>query len=115
MQRAGLNDTDVSNRTVRRFLHSKGYHYLQARKEGLMSEDDMHKRVAFAKDMQKMYRPNVWKTSVAFYLDGVSFYHKRNPVDQARAPKGRVWRKTNVGLKQGCTAKGCKEGSGGRV
>ena len=71
----------------------------------------MHNRVAFAKDMQKMYRPDVWKTSVAFYLDGVSFCYKRNPVNQGRAPKGRVWRKTNEGL----TAKGCKEGSGGRV
>lgn len=115
MQDAGLQETQVSNRTIRRFLNGKGYHYLQARKKGLMSACDMRKRVNFAKEMQKKYSPDVWKDSVAFFLDGVSFYYKRNPADQARAPKGRVWRKRNEGLKQGCTAKGSKEGSGGRV
>lgn len=40
---------------------------------------------------------------------------KVNPLDQARAPRGRVWRKRSEGLKFGCTANGSKVGTGGRV
>ena len=54
-------------------------------------------------------------SKVAFYLDGVSLYCKRNPADQVRAPKGRIWRNKCEGLSQGCAAKGSKEGSGGKV
>ena len=38
------------------------------------------------------------KTASLFFLDGVSFIHKYNPLDQARAPKGRIWRKPREGL-----------------
>ena len=48
-------------------------------------------------------------------MDGVSFIHKYNPSDQARAPEGRIWRKPSGGLSYGCTAKGAHSGSGGRV
>ena len=34
---------------------------------------------------------------------------------QASAPHGRVWRKKCEGLMRGCTAKGSKVGSGGKV
>ena len=50
---------------------------------------------------------------ICFYLDGVSFYHKYNPLDDARAPQGKVWRKRKEGLS--LTAKGTHVGSGGRV
>ena len=36
-------------------------------------------------------------------------------MDQARAPRGTIWRKVSKGLDLGCTAKGCKEGSGGKI
>ena len=49
---------------------------------------------------------------MSFYLDGTSYAHKNNPLDQAFAPKGRIWRKMSKGLKIGCTAKGRKEGMG---
>ena len=105
----------MSNRTVRRFLHKIGLHYLQARKKGLMSEKDKRERLQFAKKMKRDYPLDVWTNSVTFYLDGVSYYHKMNPSDQARAPSGRVWRKHSEELRQSCTSKGSKEGSGGRV
>ena len=35
---------------------------------------------------------------IAFYLNGTGFTHKRNPLDQARVPKARVWRKKSEGL-----------------
>lgn len=47
----------------------------------------------------------------AFYLDGVSFVHKTNLPDQ----DGRIWRKRCKGTSFGCTAKGQKEGTGGRL
>ena len=52
---------------------------------------------------------------IAFYLDGVSFIHKYKPYDQARAPKGKIWRKTQEGVARGCTAKGAHCGSGGHL
>jgi len=38
-------------------------------------------------------------------LDGKGFEFKSNPSDQARAPKGRLWRKRKEGLDIHCTAK----------
>lgn len=113
MERTGIRQ--VSDRTVRRLLNRNGYFYLQARKKGLLSEADKRKRVEFANMIQTNYPPSLWTDKIAFYLDGVSFVYKSNPLDQARAPKGRVWRKKSEGLKQGCLAKGSKVGTGGKV
>ena len=83
----------VTDRTVRRLLNRNVYFFLQARKKGLMSQSDKEKRVEFARQMQSNYPQGVWTDTIAFYLDGVSFIYKTNPMDQTRAPKGRVWRK----------------------
>ena len=80
-----------------------------------MSQADKEKRVASAQTMQENYPPNVWTHSIAYYLDGVSFVYKTNPMDQARAPKGRVWRRKSEGLTQGCLAKGKKVITGEKV
>ena len=89
--------------------------YLQARKKGLMRNDDLKKRLDFAKYYKNNYPANFWTDHVSFYLDGTGFAYKTNPLDQAKAPKGRTWRKKSEGLKLGCTGKGRKEGTGGRV
>ena len=115
MQRAGLSKKKVTDRTVRRCLNENGYYYLQAREKGLMTKNDQRKRRIFAKQVQGNYSADVWISKVAFYLDGVSLFYKRNPADQARAPKGRIWKKKCEGLSLGCTAKGSKERSGGKV
>ena len=65
--------------------------------------------------MKREHTKDFWTKEIAFYLDGVSFVHKYNPADQARAPKGRIWRKDDEGLAFGCTAKGSHCGTGGRV
>ena len=57
----------------------------------------------------------MWKDNVAFYLDCVSFWYKRNPADQASAPHSRIWHKKCEGLMCGCTTKGAKVRSGGKV
>lgn len=112
---SGMNPKNISSRTVRRFLNKSGYHYLQARKKGVLTTTDIRKRYNFAKRIKKDYRDDVWQNQVAFYLDGVSFTHKTNPADEAKAPKGRIWRKQNEGMDKGCTAKGSHEGSGGKL
>ena len=114
LQVAGLSSLNNSLRTVQRVLNRHGYFYLQARKKGLMNAKDMRLRVRFARQMKTEYNENIWKRGIAFYLDGASFVHKYNPMDQARAPRTRVWRKKSEGLTPGCLSKGQKVGSGGR-
>ena len=80
-----------------------------------MSEADKIKRVKFCKMIKKNYSQKFWRHVKAFYLDGASFPHKYNPASTAKAPKGRVWRKANEGLKQGCAAKRSKTATGGRA
>ena len=115
MEEAGIDHAQVSLRTVTRYLNSKGYFYLQARKKGLMSVEDHKKRVKFAKHMRRNYCPDVWKKDMCFFLDGTSLTYKRNPLDQALAPQGRVWRKKSEGLAHGCLSKGRKEGTGAKL
>ena len=98
----------ISDHTIRRLLNRNGYYYLQARKKGLMSASDRMKQVAFARCIINNYPPYVRTNKIASYLDGVPFVYKSNPMDQARAPHSRIWRKTSKGLKQGCLAQGSK-------
>jgi len=79
MERTGIHH--VTNRTVRRLLNRNGYLFCQARKKGLMSQTDKDQKVEFARKMQAEYPPSVWTDSVAFYLDGVSFVYKINPLN----------------------------------
>ena len=53
-----------------------------------------------------------WTKDVAFYLDGVSFVYKTNPMRDMVAPNPRIWRKRNEELKW--TAKGSKGLAGGK-
>ena len=91
MGKAGIQQKDVSVRTVSRFLNSQNY-YLQTRKKGLMTAEDHSKRVKFAKYTTANYSQEIWTEGITFYLDGTGFTYKRNSLDQARAPKARVWR-----------------------
>ena len=103
----------VSDRTVRRVMTKHGYGYRQSRKKGLMTKLDRKKRVQFCRRMLKEKPEDFWKNGIAFYLDSTNFVHKINPQDQAMAPKARIWRKKNEGLK--FTSKGKKVGHGGKV
>ena len=112
MARADLKD--VSRRTVSRFLNEKGYSYLQARKKGLLSECDKKTRLKFAKKMLREHRLDVWTKEIAFYLDGVGFVYKRNPLDQSLAPRGRIWRTKSEGLTHSCTSRWQACGTSGK-
>ena len=106
---ANIDASRVSNRTVRRELNRHGFKYRTTRRKGLMRERDFKERVKFCR---KIKRRNLgisfWTEHVSFFLDGVGFEYKKNPFDNAKAPKSREWRKIDEGLI--VTRKGKKEG-----
>jgi hypothetical protein len=112
MDAAGISKTQISGSAFRKFLNSLGYNFLNARQKGILSAEDRRTRVRFAKETRRNHPKDIWTEGIAFYLDGVSFVHKRRPKDQAFAPKKRVWRRKSEGLKHGCLAKGRMEGTG---
>ena len=114
VKEAGLDPTLVHRRTFTKYLNALGFKFLQARKKGLLSDEDKKKRFRYACDMKKTLRkcPDFYVDHISFYLDGVSFIHKFNPMKDARQTKSRVWRKLGEGLQ--LTAKGNKELAGGR-
>ena len=108
---AGVADK-VHGCTVRRVLNTAGYHYCRSIKKGLLRAADLNARLDFCKNIRKRKLGQIfWNNHVATYLDSKGFQYKTQPLDQARAPSAREWRKRNEGLKFGCTAKGTKEGS----
>lgn len=111
---SGLNFQQASYRTYVRYLHEEGYASRQTRKKGLLDEDDKLERRKFARKCKDILedKPQFFSEDIKFYLDGVSFVHKRNPYGEAMRPKARVWRKRNEGLK--VTAKGSKDLAGGK-
>ena len=91
MDVAGISRKDISPRKVRQFLNKNKIYHLQARKKGLLTEKDKKEKVTFAKRMKD--DTSFWTDKISFYLDGASFAHKQNPLDQARAPRGRIYRR----------------------
>ena len=82
---AGL-DGKVNNRTVRRCMNRKGYHYLNARKKGQLSKDDEKRRLAWAKEkVREKVTQDFWSYGVSMYMDAVGFVYKQNAFNQARA------------------------------
>ena len=110
-----LNSMGISARTVSRFLNKNGYRYRQARKKGLLSQKDLRTRLNFARGIKRERQPSFWMNDIAFYFDATSFAFKTQPKHHSQALSGRVWRKKNEGLLAGCTAKGRKVGTGGKV
>ena len=90
-----------------------GYAFLEARKKGILLEKDFREHLKFARKVKRTYCNKFFMDDICFYLDGVSFYHKYKPLNDARAPKGKIWRKRKEGLS--VTAKEKHVGSSGRV
>lgn len=111
---SGLSLQTASIRTYSRCLNEMGFWFLQARKKGLLKESDKKDRLQYARKMARYERdfPGFWTDEVAFYLDGVSFIYKTNPMSTAMAPKARVWRQKSEGLQ--VTSKGSKDLAGGK-
>ena len=91
----GLSLQAANIRSYSRCLNEMGFWFLQSRKKGLLKESDKKERLQYARKMERFERdhPRFWNDEVAFYLDGVSFVYKNNPMSAAMTPKARVWRK----------------------
>ena len=72
-------------------------------------------RLKFARKVCRKLSKIFWEEGVGFYLDGASFTHKINPLDQARASRALAWRKPGQGFDFGFTGNGNHEGTGGNV
>ena len=111
----GLSLDAVSRRTFSRILNENGYGFLQRRKKGILSERDRVLRGRFCRKVERFSKLNedFWTNEASFYLDGVSFIHKFNPMRTATTTgMARVWRKKGEGLM--LTGKGSKDLPGGR-
>ena len=77
------------------YLNRAGYQHLQARKKGLLSESDKKIRTKYARNAKNILKDftKFYTHDISFYLDGVSFIHKYNPLKTALQPKSHVWRK----------------------
>ena len=111
---SGLSLENASIRLYSRCLNEMGFCFLQSRKKGLLKESDKKERLHYARKMERWERdnPRFWTREVAFYLDGVSFVYKTNPMSAAMTPKARVWRRKSEGLH--ITSKGSKDLAGGK-
>ena len=110
----GLIENNVSNRTIRRSLHNQGYNFTQCRRKGQLYKDELKTRLKFSKQCKRL-PADFWEQGISFYLDGTSWIYKTDPCKQAKTTRTRMWKKKGEALDRSCTAKGEKEGSGGRV
>ena len=110
VQRSGISPTIVTYRTFLRYVKRPGYGFFQSRKKGVLTKKDLKIHRRFARNM-KSKPEDYWTSDVAFYLDGVSFVYKSNPMSDVLKPKNRVWRKRE-GLS--LTTKGSKDLVGGK-
>jgi transposase len=99
---------------IRTFYHvceREGYRWRQVVRKGILSAEDRKMRLTFAREMASE-GPQFW-TGICFFLDCVSFLYKRNPEEDARTPKGRVWMKREERVK--FSGKSKNIGVGGRL
>ena len=111
VRNSGIDITRAKYRTFVSYLNRLGYKFRQTRKKGLLSQNDYNARLKYARAASKL-DPSYWMKDIAFYLDGVSFIHKNNPLKDAISPRSRIWRKSGEGLS--LTAKGSKDLAGGK-
>ena len=110
----GINENQASNRTIRRRLRKLGYSYDQCRRKGQLLQDDLKRGLKFSRKCQKLPE-TFWKEGISFYLDGTGWVHKTNPSCHARTDRTRTWKRRGESLRRHCTAKGKKEGVGGKM
>ena len=110
----GNSEKQMSNRTVRRYLNRRAYHFEQCQKKEQLLKDDLKKRYKFALKCNGL-PSEFWQKDIGFYFDGVSWAHKTNLSEHVRTLRIRTWKKKGESLSRLCTAKGRKEGTGGSV
>lgn len=111
VQASGIDIKCASYRTFLRCIRKLGYGYYNSRRKGVLTAKDLKKWKKFARESLKK-DDDYWTKEIAFYLDGVSFVYKGNPLSDVVKPKSRIWRKRSEGLQ--LSTKGSKELAGGR-
>ena len=86
MVKAGIPPS-ISEETVRRVLRKAGLKWARVQRKGILTKNDLKLRLKFVRKVHRKLPANFWEEGVRFYLDGASFTHKKNPFDQARAPR----------------------------
>ena len=57
--------TNVCDETVRRFLHSAGYHYFHSRKKGLLTRKDLSEGLKFARKAKRLpHAKELWLNGI---------------------------------------------------
>ena len=74
-------------------------------KEEGLSTNEFKLRLTFARKFKRELPKNFWIKGVGFYLDAASSVNKINLFDQARDPKGMIWRNPKQGWNFGFTTK----------
>ena len=105
----------VTDRTVRRLLNRNGYFFLQARKKGLMSEEDKERGLHLPKRCKKTIPQMYGHTPSPFTWMVFRSSTRRTQWTQPVLLKEEYGEKKSEGLTQGCLAKGKKVGTGGKV
>ena len=111
VENSGIDCTKAKYRTFVSYLNKQGYKFHKTRKQGSLSGKDHHQSLKYAIAVSRLSL-SYWTNDVAFYLDGVFFIHKINPLREAITPRARLWRKKGEGLSS--TAKGSKDLAGGK-
>ena len=107
-----VHSDHLARHTVRGVLNKEGYFCLQDCQKGLLQRQDLSDWVAFCmRVLNQRLGPEFWRKNITFYLDVTGFQFKTILLDQARAPKARVWRKKQEWFHPWCTAKGKRKGS----
>ena len=91
----GLSLDTVSRRTVSHILNENAYSFLQRQKKGILSDRERVLRWQFCRKVKKFMKLNAsfWTNEVSFYMDGVSFIHKFNPIAGAIQIRTLPWGK----------------------
>ena len=80
----------------------------------MLVKPDLAKRLKWAKAKEKLPASH-WTHGISFYIDGTGWAHKTRPSQNARTNRTRTWKRDDESLSLHCTAKGKKEGVGGKM
>ena len=92
-------------RTILRALHRMNAFHLNTRRKQTMTKSDKQLRLKSFKQCIKFADFELWVDIVSFYFDGVTFYHKYNPFNEAVQPKVKIWQKCSESLSITCKEK----------
>ena len=91
--RADSDLEHISLWTVNRTLKRMGYNLQEAHKKDILTPSDHQQQVQFARRVKRTYPADFFQRRICFFLNGMSFYYKRNLLNDSRAPQSKVWRK----------------------